>query len=107
MGLGCEYVQPQWLADLAEKEGKPASWMFIQQEGGTRKSVEKGIAWVRMALKQLEDTPRVEMGMKDLGDRSRMRRKRLYQRTGRKCCGRPLFMISWWIWAEQPFLKKS
>ena len=40
--------------------------MFIQQEGGTRKSVEKGIAWVRMALKQLEDTPRVEMGMKDL-----------------------------------------
>ena len=66
VGLGCEYVQPQWLADLAEKEGKPASWMFIQQEGGTRKSVEKGIAWVRMALKQLEDTPRVEMGMKDL-----------------------------------------
>ena len=66
VGLGCVYVQPQWLADLAEKEGKPASWMFIQQEGGTRKSVEKGIAWVRMALKQLEDTPRVEMGMKDL-----------------------------------------
>ena len=46
VGLGCEYVQPQWLADLAEKEGKPASWMFIQQEGGTRKTIEKGLAVV-------------------------------------------------------------
>lgn len=66
VGLGCEYVQPQWLSDLALKEGKPASWMFIQQEGGTRKSVEKGIAWVKEALKELEDTPRIDMGFKDL-----------------------------------------
>lgn len=66
VGLGCEYVQPQWLAEIAEKEGKPASWMFIQQEGGTRLSIEKGLAWVKEALEKLKAVPRVDMGLKDL-----------------------------------------
>ena len=35
IGLGCEYVQPEWLEEIAVKEGKPASWMRIQDEGGT------------------------------------------------------------------------
>jgi altronate hydrolase len=66
VGLGCEYVQPEWLADIAAKEGKPAQWMFIQQEGGTRKTVEKGLLWVEKTLKDLENTPRVPMTMADL-----------------------------------------
>lgn len=41
VGLGCEYIQPQWLADVAVKEGKEASWMFIQQEGGTNQRSQK------------------------------------------------------------------
>ena len=66
VGLGCEYVQPEKLAAIAQQEGKLAEWMFIQNEGGTRPSVEKGVAWVKEALKMLEDTPRVPMGMADL-----------------------------------------
>lgn len=66
VGLGCEYVQPEWLSQIAEKEGKPAAWMFIQQEGGTKKSVEKGVQWVRRALKVLKDTPRVPMSFSEL-----------------------------------------
>ena len=66
VGLGCEYVQPQWLSQIAEKEGKPAAWMFIQQEGGTGKSVEKGVRWVRNALETLKGTPRVPMSLSDL-----------------------------------------
>ena len=66
VGLGCEYVQPEWLADIAEKEGKPAAWMFIQQEGGTKKTVEKGTAWIQEALGKLEHTPRVPMTFSDL-----------------------------------------
>ena len=50
VGLGCEYTQPEWLAEIAVKEGKEASWMFIQQEGGTRPSIEKGVSWVKEAL---------------------------------------------------------
>lgn len=66
VGLGCEYIQPEWLADIAGKEGKPASWFFIQNEGGTRSSVEKGVAWVRQALEDLKATQRAEMTMRDL-----------------------------------------
>ena len=66
VGLGCEYIQPQWLADVAVKECKEASWMFIQQEGGTKPAVTKGTAWVGEALERLKHTPRVRMGFKDL-----------------------------------------
>ena len=53
VGLGCEYIQPEWLSDIAKKEGKPAAWMFIQNEGGTRKAIEKGLACVREMRKGL------------------------------------------------------
>ena len=66
VGLGCEYVQPEWLADIAEKEGKPAAWMFIQREGGTSKSIEKGIAWIQEALEKLSHTPHVPMNFSEL-----------------------------------------
>lgn len=66
VGLGCEYIQPEWLADIATKEGKLSHWMFIQKEGGTQTTIEKGLAWVEWARKQLQDTPRMEMRLKDL-----------------------------------------
>lgn len=66
VGLGCEYIQPQWLTDIAEGAGKPARWMFIQQQGGTVPSIEKGVCWVKELLRELQNTPRVEMGMADL-----------------------------------------
>lgn len=66
VGLGCEYIQPEWLADIATKEGKLSHWMFIQKEGGTQTTIEKGLAWVEWARKQLQDTPRAEMRLKDL-----------------------------------------
>lgn len=66
VGLGCEYVQPEWLADIAGKEGKEAAWMFIQQEGGTRKTIEKGLAVVGLMRERLKDTKRNPMGIRDL-----------------------------------------
>lgn len=66
VGLGCEYIQPEWLADIATKEGKLSHWMFIQKEGGTQTTIEKGLAWVEWALKKLQDTPCAEMCLKDL-----------------------------------------
>ena len=38
----------------------------IQDEGGTVPSIKKGVAWVREALKELENTPRVQMALQDL-----------------------------------------
>ncbi len=66
VGLGCEYVQPEWLSDIARDAGKPTDWLFIQREGGTSKSVARGVAWVQRALEALQHTPRAEMGLSDL-----------------------------------------
>lgn len=66
VGLGCEYVQPEWLADIGAREGKYSQWMFIQNEGGTMPAVEKGTAWVEWTLKQMRSSPRVDMTMDDL-----------------------------------------
>ncbi|MDO5408568.1 MAG: UxaA family hydrolase [Eubacteriales bacterium] len=66
VGLGCEYVQPEWLSKIAADEGKEADWMFIQEVGGTRKAVEQGVTSVHHMLEMLKDTPRIEMGLEDL-----------------------------------------
>ncbi len=66
VGLGCEYVQPEWLADIAGKEGKEASWMFIQKEGGTRKTIEKGVRIVKEMQEALKRTQKAPMEFKDL-----------------------------------------
>ena len=66
VGLGCEYVQPEWLEKIALQEEKISSWIRIQDEGGTVPSIKKGVAWVREALKELENTPRVQMALQDL-----------------------------------------
>lgn len=66
VGLGCEYIQPERLAQKAANAGKPADWFFIQDIGGTKKSIERGIKSVRAMKKQLEQTPRVPMGFADL-----------------------------------------
>jgi len=66
VGLGCEYVQPERLARIAKEEGKEADWLFIQEEGGTRRSVEKGISSVRKMQEAIKSARRVEMGFSDL-----------------------------------------
>ncbi|OON85256.1 D-galactarate dehydratase [Oribacterium sp. C9] len=66
VGLGCEYIQPEWLSDIAAKEGKPHSWMFIQKEGGTTRTIEKGVKWIRETLADLSHAEKVEMKLSDL-----------------------------------------
>ena len=51
VGLGCEYVQPEWLARIAGEEGKKAAWMFIQEVGGTRQAVSRVIGQVKAMLR--------------------------------------------------------
>lgn len=66
VGLGCEYMQPEWLAGIAAEEEKPAQWFFIQEKGGTLPAIEAGLAWVSETLKILKTARRVEMGFADL-----------------------------------------
>ncbi len=66
VGLGCEYMQPEWLAKIAVEEEKPADWFFIQNEGGTQKAIDRGLKWIGRTLEELKHTTRVEMGFSDL-----------------------------------------
>lgn len=66
VGLGCEYIQPEWLAKVAAEEGKLTEWLFIQEVGGTQKSIELGLLHVNRMKEVLRATPRREMYFKDL-----------------------------------------
>ncbi|AGQ32059.1 MULTISPECIES: UxaA family hydrolase [Serratia] len=66
VGLGCEYIQPEWLSNIAKEEGKPTAWFYIQQTGGTKGSVELGVEHVRRMQTELTRTSRVPMGFADL-----------------------------------------
>jgi altronate hydrolase len=67
VGLGCEYTQPEKIALAARASGRPADWFFIQQHGGTSRSVEKGRASVQRLREQIRaETPKVPMTLADL-----------------------------------------
>jgi altronate hydrolase len=67
VGLGCEYTRPDKITQVVRESGRPAEWFYIQNEGGTRTSVEKGKQIVRNLREQIErDAERVEMSLKDL-----------------------------------------
>lgn len=66
VGLGCEYVQAERLAEIAKKEGKEAGWFFIQDAGGTVPSIEKGVKIVTSMMDKLQDTPVKPMHFSDL-----------------------------------------
>ena len=67
VGLGCEYTQPEKLAEAVRASGRPTEWFFIQQSGGTRASVAKGKEIVARLRAQIrKETPRVPMTLADL-----------------------------------------
>jgi len=67
VGLGCEYTQPEKLAEVVRQSGRPADWFFIQQIGGTKTSVTRGKEIVaRLKNKIHAETPRVPMTLADL-----------------------------------------
>ncbi|WP_028550724.1 UxaA family hydrolase [Paenibacillus sp. UNC451MF] len=67
VGLGCEYLQAKNLAEIALQEGKPSSWMLIQERGGTMKTIEDGKNAIEQLHTQLEkETLVVEMNLSDL-----------------------------------------
>jgi altronate hydrolase len=67
VGLGCEWTQPGKIAEVVRASGRPAESFFIQDAGGTSKSIEKGKGIVRGLREKIgRETPRVEMGLSDL-----------------------------------------
>jgi len=67
VGLGCEYIQPEKIADVVRASGRSAEWFFIQQQGGTTRSVNLGKQLVARMREQIRaETTRVPMTLADL-----------------------------------------
>jgi altronate dehydratase large subunit len=67
VGLGCEYTQPERLATVVRDSGRPAEWFFIQQSGGTSRSIASGKTIVQRLREDIRHaTPRVPMTLADL-----------------------------------------
>ena len=67
VGLGCKYTQPAKIAELVRASGRPAEWVYIQEQGGTRASIARGKKIVREMRTHIRaHTPRAPMRLKDL-----------------------------------------
>jgi altronate hydrolase len=67
IGLGCEYTRPDRIAEVVGASERPSDWFYIQQEGGTDKSVARGKESVRRMREQIsKQVPRVDMTLGDL-----------------------------------------
>lgn len=67
VSLGCEGFDREGLADRIARTGRPVETLVIQQQGGTRKTIEAGVAKAHHLLAaSAESTPRVPMGIADL-----------------------------------------
>lgn len=66
MSLGCEGFNKLGVAAAAADSGRPVHTVTIQENSGTRASVQAGVEWVSWALEALAQQPRVRMGFDEL-----------------------------------------
>ncbi|MGE5737112.1 MAG: UxaA family hydrolase [Acidobacteriota bacterium] len=66
LSLGCESFNRHKLADNIAASARPVDTVVIQQTGGTKKSIDAGVAWIQAALRQIAGVPRVPMNVSDL-----------------------------------------
>jgi altronate hydrolase len=66
VGLGCECVRPDRIAEYAKEQGRFSDWFYLQKVGGTKKGIELGIRIVEGMLNELEKTERVPLYVSDL-----------------------------------------
>lgn len=62
VGLGCEFVKPDAIADEVRATGKPVESLCIQEEGGSQKTARKGIEIARRFLEYAASLRREPIG---------------------------------------------
>ena len=65
-GLGCEGTNGEFIVKEAERAGKPAHYLSIQETGGTLKTVSAGRRLIEELLEARKEAMRVEMSLSDL-----------------------------------------
>ncbi|MGS2722641.1 UxaA family hydrolase [Porticoccus sp. GXU_MW_L64] len=66
ISLGCEGFNRESLQQAIEASGRPVATLVIQNEGGTRKTIDAGVAKVKQLLEQTRDVEQVPMTVDEL-----------------------------------------
>jgi len=66
VGLGCEMLNADMLAESVRKQGRDARAVMIQKDGGTTKTIEKGQALVAELLAKRETVERCDFFLSDI-----------------------------------------
>ncbi len=66
VSLGCEGFNRAELLREIESTGRSAGTLVIQQEGGTRRTIAEGRAWIEAALGKVAEVPRAAMSVEEL-----------------------------------------
>jgi altronate hydrolase len=66
LSLGCESFNKFSLASVVEASGRPVHTLTIQNDGGTRRTIAAGTAWVGEQLQHLASQPTVPMALDEL-----------------------------------------
>jgi altronate hydrolase len=66
VSLGCESFDRRALEAHIRESGCPAATLVIQESGGTRRTIERGVEWVEEWLAELESQVAVPMALDEL-----------------------------------------
>lgn len=66
VSLGCEGFNKKLLERTIRESGRPVELLAIQENGGTRATIDKGRAWVEARLKDLASQPTEPMDISEL-----------------------------------------
>jgi len=66
IGLGCEQITPEILASHVEGSEKPVEILVIQDEGGTKKTIAKGVTIVQKMTQTASEVIREQVGIDSL-----------------------------------------
>lgn len=66
VSLGCEVIDAREVKAEIEETGKPVVWIDIQTEGGSIKTIQKGVQEARKLMAMIQDTPREDIPISEL-----------------------------------------
>jgi len=66
VSLGCESMNKHHLVDAVRASGRPAHVLTIEEKGGTRRTIQNGLDWVREARETLGRQQKVPMALDEL-----------------------------------------
>ena len=66
ISLGCEGFNRSELLDTIKASGRPVETLVIQEAGGTKTTIEKGLETLKKMRAQIQNVPRVSMDVSEL-----------------------------------------